>query len=236
MRIWQFSDPYDYSYAIATRLGTWHPEKSGGVCPVCGATRQRRVRPLVIEWEPGSDVVGDFSWPGLGGDIIVTDRVARSMVRRVCGFEFRPVRMVGPELGAGEGEQSHQRARPRVHLPYEGPKLYDLWVTCWAHVDMDRSSVALQSSCDACGWRSFEVEGIEKELAEWDDRSGELARVRTPRVPGKGLYVSEGQLANCDVFRIHEFPECVLCTDRVRDLVQRERFTNVDFMEMGDVF
>ena len=65
MKLWRFADPFDYHFARAGRVGgTWQE----------GEYRFRR-KAIVIEWEPDSDVVGDFTWPGLDTDVVVTAQV-----------------------------------------------------------------------------------------------------------------------------------------------------------------
>ena len=83
MKLWRFSDPRDYQYARASRRGTWE-----GRPP-------RRVKPLVIEWEPDSNVIGDFTWPGFDSDIVITDRVGAAMKEAgVTGLDLAPVENV----------------------------------------------------------------------------------------------------------------------------------------------
>ena len=73
LKLWRFSDPDDDRFARASRRGTWD--------------HGHRVSPLVIEWEPDSDVVGDFVWPGLDSDIVVTEKVYKALASRFSGFE-----------------------------------------------------------------------------------------------------------------------------------------------------
>jgi len=73
------------------------------------------VKPLVIAWEPGSEVVGDFVWPGFGSGVVVTDKVLRVLQQRYQGFEPGPVEMV-----EDEDEPHADRGKPRIRLPYCG--------------------------------------------------------------------------------------------------------------------
>jgi hypothetical protein len=37
------------------------------------------------------------------------------------------------------------------------------------------------------------------------------------------------------IFRVAEFPGWILCTDEVKQLIESHGFTNVSFLEMGEV-
>lgn len=214
MKVWRFSDPSDFRYARASRRGTWE-----------GAPA-RRVRPLVIEWEPDSDLVGDFAWPGFDTDIVVVDRVGRALEEAgVTGFELGPVEMV-------ENSEAAKRAskKPRVKLPYVGPQVRDLWVTAWAELDRERSTVKLVGR-QPDGSDQYEVSGVERREAIWDQQRTELVKQRHPRISGQGLLVR----ADTAIFRLAEFPGWIFCTDDVKRLVESHNFTNVSFLEMGDV-
>ena len=56
-----------------------------------------------------------------------------------------------------------------------------------------------------------------------------------PRSRGEGLFVRRAELGDADIFRIREFPGPIYCTDRVKDFIEASGFTNVDFLEVGDV-
>jgi hypothetical protein len=126
MKLWRIGEPYpgDDSFAAAIRRGAWTSSEDG-VCPVCMASRQRRTKPLIIEWEPGSERVGDFLWPGVSENVAVASRVLEDLQSRFSGFEAGPVEMV---------EEAEAGGQKRVSLPYGGPPLAELWVTHWAHI------------------------------------------------------------------------------------------------------
>jgi len=226
MRVWRLADPGDHRFARASRRGSWSP--SSGVCSECGASSQERIQPLVLEWEPGSDRVGDFTWPGFGGDIAITEQVVKAL-KAFGGFEPGSVEMVQDPNGSCRG-------KPRVRLPYQGPPLYDLWVMQQVHLDLERSSVWLVKECGTCRRRQFTVDGIERWETGWDKERRESVKAHIPRSRGLGLYVAEDVLAGTAIFRTHEFPGWILCTDPVKELVEKEGFTNVSFLEVGETF
>ncbi|MBK9259933.1 MAG: hypothetical protein IPM54_08875 [Polyangiaceae bacterium] len=218
MKIWAFHEPFDYDYARALRVG--------GISQP-GEYQERR-RPIVIEWLPDSDVVGDFTWPGFDTELVITDQVARALADRgIGGFELREVEMFE---SAKVAKMSRRRLkRPRVRLPYTGPKLWDLWPTAWTHADMERSTITTRQLAD--GTTDYELLGIQDEESTWDQENGVMHNRMIPRIEGQGLFVPPID----GIFRVYEFPGGILCTDNVKCLIEEHRFTNVSFVEMGDV-
>jgi len=234
MRVWRLSKPIDTRFASASRLGTWEPKANTSVCPEGTATRQKRVSPLIIEWDPGSDIIGDFVWPGFDDELVVTEQVFKSLSSCFRGFKQRTVAMYqNPKLN--RPKRVNKRTRPRVWLPYQGPVLHDLWVASWAHVDLTSSSVRQIKKCSQCGYEAFEVDGIEKRSSRWDKARRESIKIHQRRMPGKGLFIAEGDLEGADLFRVHEFPGWILCTDRLRKFICHQGFSNIEFLDVGDV-
>lgn len=214
MKIWKLSEPFDYRFARAGRTGgTWQD----------GEYRERR-RPLTIEWEPDSDVVGDFTWPGLNTDIVVADSVGKALSNaNVPGFELRQLNM------QENSERSKRRSKkPMVKLPYHGPQLWDFWVTAWTRLDRERSTVTEERRPD--GSSTYTVSGVQHEEIAWDEQRMELVKRMLPRVEGDGIFVPPIR----GLFRVEEVPAWVFCTDDVKRLIEEHGFTNVCFIEMGD--
>jgi hypothetical protein len=215
MKVWRFSDPSDYGYARAGRHGgTWQEGEPW-----------RRAKPLAIEWLPDSNVVGDFTWPGLDTDIVITDRVGQALKEAgVTGFELGLVEMVSNPKGSKRAS-----TRPRVNLPYVGPQLWDLWVTAWAELDRERSTVKLVRT-QPDGPERYEVCGVERREVIWDQGRLELVKKWQPRIEGQGVFARTGT----GIFRIAEFPAWIFCTDEVKQIIESREFTNVSFLQMGD--
>ncbi len=140
----------DVRFAFFSAVGTWTNEREP--CEVCGWHWQKKVPPLLVQWEPSSDVIGDFSWDGpYGYSFVVKEPVAAALAAMGFECQFFPVEYVKPE-----------RAARTVPFPYSGPKL--LWGQCTQEVglDMEASGVEQSSSCEVCGDSryTFRFEGI----------------------------------------------------------------------------
>lgn len=215
MKLWRLSEPFDYRFARAGRVGgTWQEGEY-----------KDRTRPLIIEWEPDSDVVGDFTWPGLNTDVVITDGVGTPLKDAgVAGFELRPV-----EMKENSEATKRRSKKPKVKLPYSGPKLWDFWVTAWTNLDAARSSVDQVERSD--GSVSYKVRGVQREERTWEPQHAEFVKTMRPRSDGEGIFVP----AIRGILRVEEIPAWVLCTDDVKRLIEGHGFTNVAFMEVGDV-
>jgi hypothetical protein len=225
VRVYRFTDPRDERYARASRRGAWLAG-DGDVCGSCTASRQQRAQPLRIVWEPGSEVVGDFTWPGFDSEAVITDRVLAEL-RPLGGFEPGPIEMIDdPEIA--------DRGASRVSLPYEGPSLFEVWVTTWVGVDRARSSVSLEHACAACGAEQWEVTGVERWNSKFDRTLQQLVRTKSERQAGSGLTVHPDDLGGAGIFRVREFPAWIFCIEGVREAVQTAGFSNVSFLEMGE--
>jgi hypothetical protein len=223
MRIWHFKYAFDYDFACADRKGAWSRNQDG---------RKRRIQPLIIEWLPDSDVIGDFTCIEYTDNWIVTERVGEMLLARFKGFELGPVEMVqDPKLK--RKRQITRRGKRRVWLPYEGPPLYEIWVTHEVKPDLDRSTLVDVTINENTGNLHYQVEGCER--IEYSGVFPDLCRKRLPREPGKGIYVAEADLGGADIFRI-EGPGGMCCTDPVHDFIVEQQLTNVDFFEMGETF
>lgn len=217
MKIWLLKSPHDPKFAYATGVGaSWDPK---------GHTR---LQPLIIEWEPGSTLIGDFNVCGPG--IFVKRDVADELLRLgVRGFE------PGPVLVRENSERSKRRAKNRVPFPYQGPALAELWITKWVHMDPERTTYEEKRLSD--GTVDRRLIGFERDEVTWarTAKGPERTARHIPREPGKGLYVKKKELAGCQLFKVHEFPGVVNCTDEFKDLVESKGYSNIVFSERGEV-
>jgi len=211
--IYSLRNPYDDRFATAGRRGTWHCDDDVGICPKCNASTESRVKPLIIEWgpgkwEPGSDLIGDFTRVGSSTDIMVSDRVREYFQDRYKGLEFGDVEMIqNPRLK--RPTRKNKRTKPRVWLPYEGPPLWDMWVTEWCHFDMERSAIWVERECATCKQRGY------------------------AHTEGAPAVVDVSTWSGAAIFRAYERPGCVMVTEEVKRLIEEDGFTNVSFEEEG---
>lgn len=211
VRLYRLGDPRDCSFAQASRLGTWYPNPGPGICPECTASRQKRVPPLVIEWEPGSDVIGDFTWPGFGDEIVVTQRVREALEGRFRGFEFLPIQMhQDPKLV--RPERVTKRTKPRIWLPYQGPPLWDLQAPAWCKLDLEKSHVTVEKVCRTCGTTYHKF----------------------PPGRTRHLVVDPASWGGQHAFRLREVG-LLTVSEEVKQFIETERFTNVGFWPEGEI-
>lgn len=211
-KLFHFHGIFDYRFAQAGRRGTWYPDPGPGLCRECRTSQQRRVPPLILEWEPGSDVIGDFAWLGADDEVVVTQRVRIALEGRFRGFEFRSIEFwQDPKLK--RPERITRRTKPRVWLPYEGPPLWDVWVTAWCHLDLERSGEILEKECSTCGKKIY----------------------KGPPFEERYLVVDPTSWDGSDIFHVHEYPRWIFCTEQVKEFIKQTGFTNVSFLEDGEI-
>lgn len=165
-RIFLLEDPINGRYAEASRTGTWKKAPKRNYCSLCDE-KEVRVHPLVIEWEPGSSLIGDFTWPGIGNDeIVVTDRVRHAVEEHCNGASFLPIEMSGRKKPKRSGH-----GPPRVWLPYLGPPLWELRPERDCKLDIQRTGVTV-IHCKRCGAERYKFSGRSKRVVvardSWD--------------------------------------------------------------------
>lgn len=248
MRIWRPEDSLDRRFAyfscisnreydkrtydgkrlwdeVATRYGTCRKCTSGPPFVRLPGTR--------VEWQPGSDVVGDFAWDESGSPVLVKHAVLRELGQVFRGLTGVPVEMVqSPRLK--RPSRPNKRTRPRIWLPYTGPPVCELWASKYVHPDTQHGSLTLKGPCDLCGRISYRLEGVERVESHWDPERREVVQIHYPRTPGGGLFVRASDLEGCDFFSVYEY-EAIFCTDRAKEFIEQRGYTNIMFREYGEV-
>lgn len=181
---------------------------------------ERKQSDLIVEWDDGSDKIGDFVHAG--ADIVVRDKVAAAINEFALGFTTKSIIFFDhPNLYKSS---SLGTTANRVWLPYSGPSLCQLVVDKIVQID-PRSTVEIDRKCSRCGtvrYRNFN--GVEK-------RAGVVHQNRKPR---QGLFVSNKELSGADIFS-PQYTSIVLCTDRVKIFIEKMNYTNVTFLNYGDI-
>jgi hypothetical protein len=189
-------------------------------------------RPLALEWEPGSEIVGDFTWVG-GTRTAVKRAVYDALARTFHGIEASGIKMVqDPKLKQPKRRSS--RSKPRVWLPYTGPELVELWPTRLIPF-LPATTFEVAWCCEVCGYEPRQITGVEVKQHRYNRDLGILEPDIKPRAPGKGVFVSVSDVGDTPIFRLAELTGPLLCTDRVKSFIQEQGFTNVDFCEHGDI-
>lgn len=142
MNFYMLDDPAaPAEFARFSHVGTWVDDR---VCDLCGEPTARLVEPLQIEWEEGTDRIGDFSWCGY--HCIVLDPVREFI--EAGGFECT--------FGRVEVMQPTQKAtRPRVSYPYRGPRLSWLIPQVRVSLNSRASGLKLLADCAKCGQQRY---------------------------------------------------------------------------------
>jgi hypothetical protein len=142
-------------------------------------------------------------------DIIISQRVRKSLEGRFSGFEFGPVEMK-EDTDRERSSSVKGREKSRVQLPYQGPPLWDLWVTSWCHVDVPASGMVLEKECGTCHRQFFK-----------------------PVKDEQMLIIDSLTWNGAHIFKTHEYPAWVFCLDEVKLEIERNRFSNISFLRRG---
>ena len=196
------SDVLD-SFAHFSALGTW--SKGKGICKTCGSSSQDYIEPLLVQWEPSSDVIGGFSWNGPWGYLfVVTESVVTFFRQHKFECSFLDVEYVEPDKFG-----KRWKCAP---YPYSGPKQF--WGKCETFVDLDLkvNNVKLEINCSECGRKkhTFRYEGIVIPRSNWNGET--LFRITTN---GKSL--------------------ATFVTEEGRQLIEVAGFSNIAFRPAGEI-
>ena len=188
------------------------------LCAICNSGEPEQ---LLVEWDDGSDVVGDFV--NAMGRVVVQARVATRLLKHFSGFKKGPVEMFDhPNLRLPN--RVTKRTARRVWLPYDGPKLCELVITREVPLH-PKSTVEIEVVCQACGRIQYKAFlGVSKKSLD----------KTIPRKPGKGLFFRKKDLRSADFFR-PKYTGWNLCTDRAKKLIKEAGYTNIEFLEVGDI-
>lgn len=201
--IYRIDLPDNYQYARFGTLGTWEPDPSPGLCIGCGMSRQKRVPPQIIEWLPGSDIVGDFAWRSVSFELVAKFEIAKELKRKFSGFEIHKITM-HQEPSINPPQNPKRAKKKRIFLPYTGPEICELWITSWVNLNVELSNLELEKKCKICSYNFYkpQKEGVVIDRNSWD---------------------------GSDFFRPHQFSGLILCTERVKEFIERENYSNVTF-------
>lgn len=144
-------------YATFSHLGTW---TDGGLCEGCGRSLSLLTEPLMVEWDPGSSNIGDFSYRGYS--VLAGPAAIQVLVSNEFELDYRVAEVVPPE--------STSRRRAIVPYPYVGPKLVWIYPRATIPLDPAASSAVLLGACEVCRhfkWQ-FLRSGIVINSSDWN--------------------------------------------------------------------
>ncbi|AAN51450.1 hypothetical protein [Leptospira interrogans] len=188
--------------------------------------------PLIIEWEEGSNDIGDFSWP-TSGRVVVKETVFKALNEIVGELSSGPVKMIqDPKL---KPPIRKTKRKPRVYLPYQGPPLVELIVNKKVPL-LHKTTTKIIDRCEICGRTQRELIGVEEKEHFWNASSKKLIKINKTRESEKGLFVSSSDIgSNAIFFRVDEFSDAILCTDEMKKILEEKEYTNIDFLAYGEV-
>jgi hypothetical protein len=230
-RIWRLVERYGEDFAQCWLRSP--PEEIDEPCGSCTVRTTYRIpAPLVLEWEAGSDKIGDFVWPG-GGRVALTKTAFDQLAASSLAVQAGPIEMIqDPKL---RKPTRKGKGKPRVWLPYGGPPLVELVVQESVSF-LPKTTTKIRNRCKVCGAEALDLDGVEEKGTRWDPKRQDLVRYRKPRVAGKGIFISAAALGERSIFRIAEpFSSGIYCTDNVREFITTRQFSNVDFLDFGDI-
>ena len=219
MSVWKLHVPIESRYAALDLLYQQPLEME--VCEACGRRIRKDSGPLRVEWVEGSAEIGDFTY--CRGALVVKETVAEELIRTFPGLAKGVVEMPDhPNLR--KPSHPEQKSVPRVWLPYEGPPLCRLKVL--HEVDIDPiSTVEIDYTCEECGVvRYSRLIGIERKTS----------RRHTSRAPDKGLFFRRSAIGKSEIF-LARHTGLHLCTDLAKEFIEKKQYSNVEFLEVGDV-
>lgn len=144
-------------YGYFSHLGTWSRKP---LCESCGQPQSVLVEPLIAQWEPDSDVIGDFSWCGYVAAVV--ESVRGILQEEGVGAQYSNIEYEEPE--------KKPKRKEIVTFPYVGPKQYWLRPTSFVSVNLEKSGIELVSDCNVCGNKkyTFKRDGLFIDSVDWD--------------------------------------------------------------------
>lgn len=237
MKIWRIAPPPESEYARAGVPGHQLKDLDSAAS-------------LLIEWRSGFDRVGDFTLTGVE-EIVVTEQVAREICAAFGHLSLRPVTMT-QEAKLKKPHRVTKRTTPRVWLPYDGPPLVNLRAEAIVDADPRRWPVVRNKAGDY-----YKVEGTEEFYNGFFEVFWpRLSTRRIRRNRREGFFFAEDVLHGIDIFRVRDqgirLPDgsfdvressiavdslgWVFCTDRAKNFIEQEGYSNVTFLEMGETY
>lgn len=168
-------------------------------------TQQRRVPPLIIEWEPGSDLIGDFAWGGFNSEIVVRRDVADTLSQNLSGFDIEPIETTNPMKLETDEAAARPGKKAKMVSASTAVALCEMWVEVKTPLDHAASGVQMEKECQTCGFKFYKPER-------------------------RGL-VLKGVLQH-DFFHLEEYPSWIFCSRKAKEFIGQHGYSNVTFRDV----
>lgn len=163
------------------------------------------------DWCSGGDKIGDFV-------NCFAVPVCKKSVFDILSAHFKALKSVEVRINKTEKELKAKNIKRLKWLPKEEIPLTAFFspreVAC-----LPQSSFLIEEG------RSMRLGGVAFQ------KGGEII----PREEGKGLFFSPEAVGDFDFFTIKEMNLLLLCTERVKLFCEKQNFSNVLFLEMGEI-
>ena len=167
-------------FAQFAHVGTW---SDGELCSGCGGSSEKLIPPLQIEWEPGTENIGDFAWC-YSTCCVVSDAARHFLEQSQFECSFEPVEVLKP---------TEKTRVKRVPYPYTGPKLHWLRPKIQVPLIENLSGVSVKRKCPKCGITRYDVK--EKHYFFRKKELGQTKMFWIQQFGSNAMYLSEAATA-----------------------------------------
>ncbi len=214
MRIWRLGTWLPAGAARLSRRGTWSNPRNRPLCAGCIRSFERRVSPLIVEWQDGTGPeIADVTDAGFASDFVLTERAVETLE---------------PFKSWHAGPVEVRNAPTHLQLP----PLADLLADAEVSADVELSSLEIDRRCQVCGTTTWRLIGAGRmTLVQGEDGP---VREEVQR-QGVGLIVRRRDVGSNDIFKLAPLPTWTVVTDSVRDAVTEVGLTGARFFEVGSI-
>jgi len=211
MKAWSLKSSLGQGYADLYPY--YHPSNEI-LCSECN--RKAPVNYMKAHWEEGSDQIGDFT--SATGLLAIKKTVLNLILQHFKGLESFPINFI-----SNPRYKRSTKSRPLISFPYQGPELVEIRAFYEIPLHSD-SSVEIEECCKKCNRVTY------KKFVGIEEKNSSKHR---KRIPGMGFFFNAEDRNDYDFFKPKD-TGFILCTDDVKNFIIRKKFTNIDFLEVGE--
>jgi hypothetical protein len=169
-----------------------------------------RIQPTVVEWEERPNEAGDFIWAGYSTELFVRESVKVAIETITSKVNF-----VEPVIS--------ERSRFTSGYP-----IFEVEPKIVKREDRSRSTIGPDDFFED----AIKIIGVEEYSEAINAKNFGKPLKKTKRKPGHGIFIK----GKCHLFRTALFPRSLFCSDKFRSMVLQQKFSNIEFFEVGDFF